>query len=198
MFAGGSVEFLRPLIVGQRVHREDTVLSVTPKSGARGGDFVVVAVQTRLFDSSGALAVQEVQDLIYRDKPAPAEEPLLDSVLDIVPLLLHKEERWEFRTDPTKLMRFSAATSNGHRIHYDHPYATGVEGYPGLVVHGPLMTLALAEVLRSTADCTVTALRHRNMRPLFCGQLAYVESSDDALVLTGPAGPCVRLAVSLC
>jgi formate dehydrogenase iron-sulfur subunit len=52
MFAGGSVEFLRPLIVGQRVHREDTVLSVTPKSGARGGDFVVVAVQTRLFDSS--------------------------------------------------------------------------------------------------------------------------------------------------
>ena len=100
-------------------------------------------------------------------------------------------DRWRLVTDPTLLMRFSAATANPHRIHYDWPYATRVEGYPGLVVHGPLMTMALAQTHRLLDDGTrIAALRHRNLKPLFCGnpaQLVYTRSDDGAHVeLVGP------------
>jgi 3-methylfumaryl-CoA hydratase len=87
-------------------------------------------------------------------------------------------------------MRFSAATSNPHRIHYDWPYATRVEGYPGLVVHGPLMTLALAEVLRlEKHDAPVRRVRHRNRKPLFCGRSARLRRIADAALTLGLFGP---------
>jgi 3-methylfumaryl-CoA hydratase len=77
-------------------------------------------------------------------------------------------------------MRFSAATANPHRIHYDWPYATTVEGYSGLVVHGPLMTLALAEVVRlEYAAGRVERLSHRNLAPLFCGLPAQLRRTAD-------------------
>ncbi|WP_205620903.1 hypothetical protein [Intrasporangium chromatireducens] len=77
-------------------------------------------------------------------------------------------------------MRFSAATSNGHRIHYDWPYTTGVEGYPGLVVHGPLMTLSLAEVARLTRHkAAAYRFEHRSNAPLFCGPPARAVATDD-------------------
>ncbi|MFB9203691.1 hypothetical protein ACFFV7_21050 [Nonomuraea spiralis] len=110
---------------------------------------------------------------------------------------------WHFDTDPTLLMRFSAATANAHRIHYDWPYATRVEGCPGLVVHGPLMTLALAETLRLEGRAErVTRVGHRNNRPLFCGQPARLRgrrtADGFALDLLGPeAGtPCTSLTVT--
>jgi 3-methylfumaryl-CoA hydratase len=89
-------------------------------------------------------------------------------------------------------MRFSAATANAHRIHYDWPYATRVEGYPGLVVHGPLQALALAEVHRLMSGAPITALRHRGLAPLFCGQPAHLRATMQAhgvlLELFGPRG----------
>src|SRR5690606_12818971 len=95
-------------------------------------------------------------------------------------------------------MRFSAATSNAHRIHYDWPYATRVEGYPGLVVHGPLMTLALAEVARLEGIDAIRRIEHRNLAPLFCGETTRVESSptgtgSGALVLGKGGTPCSTL-----
>jgi 3-methylfumaryl-CoA hydratase len=86
-------------------------------------------------------------------------------------------------------MRFSAVTANAHRIHYDWPYATQVEGYPGLVVHGPLLTLALAEVARLEGVTGVNRLAHRNLAPVFCG--------TPAALARGNAGPDGGTALTL-
>lgn len=177
MFAGGTVEFLRPLISGETVQRRDVVASVTPKYG-RQGEFVLVEVVTELSTPQG-LAVRETQNLIYRDLPAKL------SALDPVrlPPALAVEERvltpardgeWSLRSDPTTLMRFSSLTCNGHRIHYDLAHAVGTEGYPGLVVHGPLLALAMAETLRLSGAPQPVRISHRGLRPLFCGQEARI------------------------
>ncbi len=194
MFAGGEIRFHAPLLVGGRVRREAEVVAVTEKNG-RSGALVVVDVQIRLFDHTGALAIEESQNLIYREAaPPPAEAAALPAA-DLVPgPPLHRtaDDAWELRTDPSLLARFSAATANAHRIHYDWPYATGVEGYPGLVVHGPLQAIALAEVHRLRGGAPVRELRHRGRAPLFCGQparlLATTVPDGVALELFGPGG----------
>lgn len=177
MFAGGAVTLHSALTVGEAVHRESTVESVTEKDG-RSGRLVIVVVGTKLLHDNGELAVEERQDIVYRE--AGAAPRTSASVADAAglrpvggPFRRSGAWTWDFGTDPTLLMRFSAATANAHRIHYDWPYATGVEGYPGLVVHGPLMTLALAEVLRLEHPAArVRKLVHRNKAPLFCGEPA--------------------------
>lgn len=200
VFAGGSAEFAAPLVVGDDVRREHRVLSVVEKAGRRG-DFVLVESEIRLFASSGVLAVREIQQLIYRAETQPRRVEQRPA-LDVVPALLSAaEDGWVFRTDPTKLMRFSAATSNSHRIHYDLAYATEREGYPGLVVHGPLMTLSLLEVIRLQGLGDVRAVSHRNTAPLFCGAEAAItsERSGDlvTLSLVSDAGVHVSVQVQL-
>ena len=198
MFAGGSVAFPGVIRVGDTVRRESTVESVTEKNG-RTGALIVVVVATTLFAPDGAAAIVEKQNLIYREaapaSTAPPADPASASQFLPVgpPLRAAGDGRWDLRTDPTLLMRFSAATANAHRIHYDWPYATRVEGYPGLVVHGPLMTMALAQTHRLRADGTrLASLTHRNTKPLFCGddaQLVYTPSDGGARVeLLGEAG----------
>ena len=199
MFAGGRVRLLAPLRVGAAVTRDTRVLSRTRKQG-RQGEFLLAAVETRLTGEDGELAVAETQDIIYRPAPPSASGagPALLSQPGRATALLEAQAggTWRLRTDPTFLARFSAATANGHRIHYDWPYATGVEGYPGLVVHGPLMTLSLLETARlARPGDVITAVGHRNLRPLFCGQEATVRHTpgDDgaswSLTLSGGAGP---------
>ncbi len=199
MFAGGRVRLLAPLRAGAAVRRDTRVLSRTRKQGRQGG-FVLVAVETRLTGDDGELDLVETQDIIYRPAPPAAGGPgpdLLPQPARAPALLAARGGgTWLLRTDPTYLARFSAATANGHRIHYDWPYATGVEGYPGLVVHGPLMTLALLETARLARPSEViTAVEHRNLRPLFCGQRATLRHTpgDDgtswSLTLSGGAGP---------
>ncbi|GAB11349.1 hypothetical protein GOARA_068_00070 [Gordonia araii NBRC 100433] len=197
MFAGGSATFDGELRVGDEIRREASVESVTEKHG-RSGRLVIVVTSTTLLAPDGTPAVIEKQNIIYREaagtsgdqSPSPAEPAAMTPA---GPPIVHAGDgRWEFRTDPTLLMRFSAATANAHRIHYDWPYATGVEGYPGLVVHGPLMTLALAETHRLAGTSRVTALAHRNSAPLFCGQSAQLVAtptpSGTTVELLGPGG----------
>ncbi|MGY0540239.1 FAS1-like dehydratase domain-containing protein [Nocardioides sp. YJ-D4] len=179
MFAGGEVTFHGDLRVGTSVVRESEVVSVDEKAG-RSGRLAIVTVHTRLVDRGrDDLLVEERQDLIYRDAaPVPTSFPDPEPASAIAPAgppLVSEDDGWRFVTDPTLLMRFSAATANPHRIHYDWPYATRVEGYPGLVVHGPLSTLVLAEALRlAHPDRVVRRLQHRNTAPLFCGDPAHV------------------------
>ncbi|MGI8311890.1 FAS1-like dehydratase domain-containing protein [Saccharopolyspora hattusasensis] len=207
MFAGGELTFHNRLRVGETVHRESTVDSVTEKQG-RSGKLVVVVVRTQLFKADGGLAIDERQDLIYREAGAPSAE--VASVADAAqfrpvgaPFHRAGEWTWDFAIDPTLLMRFSAVTANAHRIHYDWPYATRVEGYPGLVAHGPLMTLALAEVLRlEHLSGRLTRLTHRNKTPLFCGQPARLHGHRTPygvdMDLFGPAGgPHTSLTIEL-
>ena len=139
---------------------------------------------------------QAGQDIIYRPaaEPASGAGPALLAQPGRAPALLQVQAdgSWRLRTDPVLLARFSAATANGHRIHYDWPYATGVEGYPGLVVHGPLMTLSLLETGRlARPQDVIAAVEHRNKQPLFRGQeavLRHMPSQDGAtwsLTLSG-------------
>lgn len=191
MFAGGSVSLHGDIVVGSEVVRESIVESVETKQG-RSGALVIVKVVTTLSTLTDTVLLTERQDLVYRDNPPrPSadhgeegrQRPDHTTIADFTvggpggPVLTSAgEDRWDFHTDPTRLMRFSAATANAHRIHYDWPYATAVEGYPGLVVHGPLSTLGLIEALRlAGVSDHVQRVEHRNTAPLFCGQAARVE-----------------------
>ncbi len=205
MFAGGEVVVHRAPKVGETVRRRSIVDSVTEKSG-RSGKLVIVQVRTELSGMDGTPYVEERQDMLHREA-GPSSSPAVPETAAALepagsPFRRADGQTWEFVTDPTLLMRFSAATANAHRIHYDWPYATRVEGYPGLVVHGPLMSLALAEVLRlDSPSSRVRRISHRNQAPLFCGQPAQLRVSPGtrsvALDLLGPSGPSTSLAVEL-
>ncbi|WP_110240904.1 FAS1-like dehydratase domain-containing protein [Nocardioides gilvus] len=200
MFAGGEVSWLRSPRVGEQVRTESRVTSVSDKTG-RSGPLVLVVVESQVFGEDGGLCLTERQDILYReagDRTSDSPEPPGDLVPTGPPLRRTTAETaagdgWDVATDPTVLMRFSAATANAHRIHYDWPYATGVEGYPGLVVHGPLMTLLLAETLaRAGALDGPVKLQHRNRAPLFCAQPARIthaaHPSGTTASLSGPDG----------
>ena len=139
MWAGGRLRFLAPLHPGDAVERTSTILDVSEKQGATGR-LVFVTVQHAITGPSGP-AIREEQDIVYRGtegaaaKPAPpASEAPPGPRSSVLP-------------DPVLLFRYSALTGNGHRIHYDMDYARAVEGYPGLVVHGPLQATWLAGLL---------------------------------------------------
>ncbi|MFD5176720.1 hypothetical protein ACFWM1_12995 [Nocardia sp. NPDC058379] len=200
MFAGGTVSFPGTVHVGSTIRREARVVAVNAKNG-RSGPLTVVEVEIRLFAETGALAVMEHQNLVYRGAAAAAPAIETDTAFQHprTPLQRSTEWDWQLHTDPTVLMRFSAATANPHRIHYDLSYATAVEGYPGLVVHGPLMTLAMAETLRcEQPDRRPARLRHRNIAPLFCGDPARIrrrETTDGNLALAVHTEPTPGQAV---
>ena len=161
MFAGSRLTWHRPLRVGEQVTRVSRITEVTPKTG-RSGTLVFVKVVHESSDAQGVAMVEE-QDIVYRDAPNPADPPP-------APTAAPTDAAWarEIRPDPLLLFRYSALTFNGHRIHYDRPYAMGEEGYPGLVVHGPLIATLLLDLLRrSLPGVRVTGYRFRAMKPLF-------------------------------
>jgi 3-methylfumaryl-CoA hydratase len=164
MFAGGRLELDGAVAVGQPLHRSSLVTSVTEKAG-RSGPLVFVEVTSRL-GAAGRQAVTEVHDLVYRGEVAPAAAGQA---------ALGDQTGWpwqaELATDPTLLFRFSALTYNAHRIHYDRAYATDVEGYPDLVVHGPLQAIALAELCRRhLGERPIRRFAFRALRPAFAGR----------------------------
>jgi 3-methylfumaryl-CoA hydratase len=172
MFAGGRIELGPPIAVGELIHRRSVVTSVTEKSG-RSGELLFVEV-THELSCHSQTSVTETQDLVYRPASPPGAASgsagpsgeTADSGAD--------DPHWawalELATDPTLLFRFSALTYNAHRIHYDRVYATEVEGYPGLVVQGPLQAIALAELCRRNArDRRVATFTFRALRPAFDG-----------------------------
>jgi 3-methylfumaryl-CoA hydratase len=178
MWAGSRLDFVQPLHIGEAIERTSTITRVEEKQG-RTGRLVLLTVKHEVNGAAG-LAIVEEQDLVYRER-ARAGEPSPE------PVAAPAAARWR-RTivpDPVLLFRYSALTFNGHRIHYDRSYVTEVEGYPGLVVHGPLTaTLLLDLVRRELPSAAVKRIEFRGMRPLFdlhrfevCGDA----SSDGAL-----------------
>ena len=158
MWAGSRLEFLRPLVVGSRVRRVSRILDVVPKQG-RSGALVFVTVRHEVSDAGG-LVLSDEHDIVYRGE-AGAAAP-------VTPAPESSAWQREIHPDPLLLFRYSAVTFNGHRIHYDHPYVTGVEGYPGLVVHGPLIATLLVDLLRrSKPGVTLRTYAFRALRPLF-------------------------------
>ena len=172
MWAGGRLEFLQALRVGDTVTRTSTIKDVSIKQG-RSGSLVFVCVKHDFRNARG-LALSEEHDIVYRDAPqpgAPAPAP--------TPAPRDEQFAREIVPDPVLLFRYSALTFNGHRIHYDRSYVTGVEGYPGLIVHGPLIATLLTDLLRrNLPDARVKHFSFKAVRPTFdihpftvCGKL---------------------------
>jgi 3-methylfumaryl-CoA hydratase len=163
MWAGSQFEFRRPLRVGDAVTRTSTIENVTQKSGRTGPlVFVKVRHEVRTAKQSEP-ALIEFHDIVYREAPKPDDAPP-------PPKAAPRDAQWtrHWVPDDVLLFRYSALTFNGHRIHYDRRYVTRVEGYPGLIVHGPLIATLLLDLLRwEKPDATVTRYEFRAVRPLF-------------------------------
>jgi 3-methylfumaryl-CoA hydratase len=178
MYAGGRFTFPGELRFGKPADKRSTIASVAEKQG-RSGPLAFVTVRHEIFQD-GVIATTEEHDIVYREAadptvPAPpppqAERPVLSQT--------------RLTPDEVMLFRFSALTFNGHRIHYDYPYVTETEGYPGLIVHGPLIAMLLFEAARSASpDRRPSGFSFRAISPFFCGpelRLVQVQHETDAL-----------------
>jgi hydroxyacyl-ACP dehydratase HTD2-like protein with hotdog domain len=163
---GGRLQWegANPLRVGDAVRRISRIASVSRKSG-RSGDLVFVTVNHQVHNASG-LALTEEHDIVYRAAAQPGEAPP-------PPVAAPADAPWqrELTPDEVLLFRYSALTFNGHRIHYDRTYVTGTEGYPGLIVHGPLIATLLLDLVRRRAPAArVRRFEFKAMRPAFDGR----------------------------
>lgn len=161
MWAGGRIEFRAPVRVGDALRRESEILSVEAKSG-NSGNLVFVTVRHTV-SANGTTAIVEEHDIVYRDAAKPGDAPPAGKAAP-------QQAAWrrEVEAGETVLFRYSALTFNSHRIHYDCPYVTQVEGYPGLIVHGPLIaTLLLDLVARQAPTARLRRFDFRAKSPLF-------------------------------
>jgi len=161
MWAGSRFEFIEPLRVGDAITRTSVIEDVRVKSG-KTGPLVFVVVRHEIAAATG-LALREWHDIVYREMPSVTDAP---PVSQLAPQ--HSDWHREIIPDSVLLFRYSALTFNGHRIHIDRSYAVNVEGYPGLIVHGPLIATLLMDLLRrNRPDAQVQAFRFKALQPLF-------------------------------
>ena len=171
MWAGGELEIVAPIRVGDTVVRRSRIASVNMKEG-RSGPLCFVAVEHEVTTSAG-LAIRERQDVVYRDAQQHPTEVAAPSA-DAGAARTGDDLTWDLDTSPVLLFRYSALTFNGHRIHYDQPYATGVEGYEGLVVHGPLQATLLLNAAARLGAGPPRRFSYRGVRALIAGAPAQV------------------------
>jgi len=162
MWAGGELEFLDALRVGDEVTRTSRIADVTIKTGSTGV-LCFVSVD-HLIATPRGIAIRERQDIVYRDVSAAPSAPVKPVA---PPPAQHRESHM---ADSVLLFRYSALTFNGHRIHYDRDYVTRVEGYPGLIFHGPMQAALLVEFAAKLHGGAVpTKFSYRGVQPLFEG-----------------------------
>lgn len=185
MWAGGQLQFHRELRAGVKAERRSTVVSVERKTG-RSGPLGFVTLEHEIWQD-GALCVSDVQDLVYREEHDPSRPT--PSVRTASP---DAEEQEAVTCDSTLLFRYSALTMNGHRIHYDDTYAREVEGYPGLVVHGPLLAHLLMRMAARRG--VVSRFEFRGVSPLCLPDRAVLRRAGDRLWVSGPKGRLIMEA----
>lgn len=159
MWAGSRFRFHQPIRIGDNLQRKSEIIDVSLKEG-RTGELVFVTVRHEITNPHG-LALSEEHDIVYRDHAAlDANSP---------PRMAPSDAKWKqtIHSDEVLLFRYSALIFNAHRIHYDRHYATDIEGYPGLVVHGPLVATLLADLARRKSSLVMKAFRFRAVHPLF-------------------------------
>ncbi len=200
MWAGSKIAFHAPIVVGQPLRKTTTIESITPKTGSTG-KLCFVSLR-HVVTADNELAIVEHQSIVYReaspvdpDAPSPARPPRQDG---------SAPEGWDWvralRPNEITLFRYSALTFNSHRIHYDRPYATGIEGYPGLVVHGPLSATYIVDAfLRRHPGATLTGFEFSARSPIFAGEQIHVAGRGDRdgaaeLAVVGPDGKPAVLA----
>lgn len=190
MWAGGAFTFHAPIRIGATVTRCSTISDVAVKQG-RTGPLCFVTVSHEI-TSDGAPALTERQDIVYREassatKSAPPAAPPGTHNRSLTPT-------------STLLFRYSALTFNGHRIHYDTPFATGTEGYPGLIIHGPLQATLLCHYAQKIKEMAPKHFRFRSLSPLFDDAVITLnaETSAEGLRLwtARPGGPVAMEATA--
>ena len=163
MWAGSDFAFHEQIVVGDTLARTSTIVDVKEKSG-RTGNLIFVRVRHEIRRNwSREVALTEHHNIVYRDAPKPGD-------VAPPPLAAPAEYAWkrDINADDVLLFRYSALTFNGHRIHYDRKYVTEVEGYPGLIVHGPLIATLLMDLLRrEQPKARVTGFEFKAVRPTF-------------------------------
>lgn len=169
MFASSQLAFEAPLVLGETAVLGTTIADLRRRTG-RSGELVLMDV-LREISQEGQLRLTETQTIAYR-----AEGPRTPAVVDNGQG--GKGEVW--RPSPVDLFRYSAATYNGHRIHYDAPYAMGEEGYPGLVVHGPFTAAKLFDLASRQAGAPIRKFGFRAQAPLFVGQPVTLRAGPDS------------------
>ncbi len=180
MFAGGRVTVNAPLVIGRPATRHSQITGTAAKSG-RTGELLFVSVR-HVYRQESTECVVEEQDLVYRsDEGAATPFARVTAPLTMPPAA------WTSTpvTHPALLFRFSALTGNAHRIHYDQAYATGTEGFPALVVHGPLLAVYMSELLRANAGGrSAQRFEFRLRRPVFLGDQIGVAGAPDGASVT--------------
>jgi 3-methylfumaryl-CoA hydratase len=163
MWAGSQFTFHKPLHMGDSLERNSIIVDVSEKSG-RTGRLVFVKVRHEIRHvGESEVALTEFHDIVYREAARPDD---VAALLKAAPVTSPWEKPWV--PDDVLLFRYSALTFNSHRIHYDRKYVTEVEGYPGLVVHGPMVATLLLDLLRhQMPDAHVLSYEFRALRPMF-------------------------------
>jgi 3-methylfumaryl-CoA hydratase len=164
MWAGGRVRFLRPIVIGASIERASEIISIDEKQG-RSGPLVLTTVRHIISDAAGP-CVEEEQDIVYCEIPKSNESTRQQEILPV-------DVQWRetFLPDAVTLFRYSALMFNAHRIHFDHPFTTEVEGYRGLLVHGPLTATLLLEAAKRNVQRELSSFRYRGLAPLFNNEL---------------------------
>ena len=171
MWAGGELEFFDTLRVGDEVTRTSRIKDVNVKSGSTG-QLCFVSVDHELTTPRGT-AIRERHDIVYRDVTTGSQAPTRSA--DPAPSAKHRETHF---ADPVLLFRYSALTFNGHRIHYDRDYVTKVEGYPGLIFHGPMQAALQIEFAAKLRGLVPKKFAYRGVQPLFEGSEFSVNANE--------------------
>jgi 3-methylfumaryl-CoA hydratase len=196
MFAGGRATVVKPLRLGRPATLTETILKVDQKRG--GDDPLILMTLGFTYTQDDALCIREERDIVYLGgKPAPQAAQALQPLDDTRPW------RAETTPDPVMLMRFSALTFNGHRIHYDADYAQREEGYPERVVHGPLTATLLAQLVSENAARPIAGFSFRAQSPLFVNAPLRLRAGPDeggtatAVAYTPGGKPAMTASVTL-
>jgi 3-methylfumaryl-CoA hydratase len=176
MWAGGELEFVDPLRVGNEMTRSSRISDVTMKTGSTGA-LCFVSVQHEI-NSSGGTAIRERQDIVYRDVAPAGQNTATAKPAAPPPVAKHRESHM---ADEVLLFRYSALTFNGHRIHYDRDYVTKVEGYPDLIFHGPMQAAFLVEfAAKLHGGSAPKKFAYRGVQPLFAPGEFSVNANETA------------------
>jgi 3-methylfumaryl-CoA hydratase len=173
MWAGGSIETLGEMRIGDTVRRVSTIGDITAKHG-RSGELWFVAVDHEYWTQRG-IALRERHNIVYREAAKPGAQPQANPA---APPERVPDCGWNVATTPTLLFRYSAVTFNGHRIHYDLPYARDVEGYAGLVVHGPVQATLLYNLAASALGSAPAHFDYRGLAPAIAGSQLHVRGDS--------------------
>lgn len=198
MWAGGTIETLQALRVGEEVTRRSVIGDVSYKEG-RTGPLCFVAVDHEIVTERG-VALRERHNIVYREAAKPGSAAASPSA----PAESRQADlTWEVEASPVLLFRYSAITFNSHRIHYDYPYVTAEEGYAGLVVHGPIQATLIINIIATLSGGEPIRLDYRGLAPLIAGEpfrvkakrqadgsiAAWTEGADGAVRMEGLSRP---------